>query len=213
VYSGTSSNGYTFETILLPNDKFYAIYGTVSGNTFTVYGMMTGQGTSGSSSYTATINDFFYTGAVNSGTISASYVAGTSVNGTVTEGSTATSFTGTALPASDFNYNTTASVSAISGTWVGNLLDGISTTVTINSNGTVSGSSSGCSFTGTVTADSSNKNFFDVSLTFGGSPCSFPNQTATGVGVYYLLSDGVTHQLLAAVNVGTSFGTVFFAQR
>jgi phosphate/sulfate permease len=42
VYSGTSSNGYTFETILLPNDKFYAIYGTVSGNTFTVYGMMTG---------------------------------------------------------------------------------------------------------------------------------------------------------------------------
>jgi hypothetical protein len=213
VYSGTSSNGYTFETIVLPNDKFYAIYGTVSGNTFTVFGMMTGQGTSGNGNYTASVTDFFYTGAVNSGTISASYIAGTSVNGTVTEGGTATSFTGTALPASDFNYGTAASVGAISGMWAGNLLDGISTTVTINSNGTVSGSSSGCSFTGTVTADSSNKNFFDVSLTFGSSPCTFPNQTATGVGVYYLLSDGVTHQLLAAVNVGTSFGTVFFAQR
>jgi hypothetical protein len=213
VYSGTSSNGYTFETIVLPNDKFYAVYGTNSGNTFIVYGIITGQGTSGSSSYTASINDFFYNGAVNTGTISATYVAGTSVSGTVTEAGTTTSFSGTALSASNFNFNSAASVGAIAGTWSGNLLDGISTTVTINSNGTVSGSSSGCSFTGTVSADSSNKNFYDVSLTFGGSPCAFPNQTATGIGVYYLLSDGVTHQLLAGVSVGSSFGTVFFAQR
>ena len=27
VYSGTSSTGVTFDTIVLPNDKFYAIYG------------------------------------------------------------------------------------------------------------------------------------------------------------------------------------------
>src|SRR5467141_4703175 len=33
VYSGTTSSGYTFSTIVLPTDKFYAIYGTVSGNT------------------------------------------------------------------------------------------------------------------------------------------------------------------------------------
>ena len=112
-----------------------------------------------------------------------------------------------------FNYDTAASVSAISGTWDGTLLDGVTTTVTINSNGTVSGSNLGCSFSGTVTADSSGKNFYDVSLTFGASPCAFPNQTASGVGVYYLLSNGVTHQLLAGVTLGTSEGTVFFAQR
>ena len=61
--------------------------------------------------------------------------------------------------------------------------------------------------------DASKKNFYDVSLTFGGSPCAFPNQTANGVGVEYLLSDGVTNQLLVAVAVGNSSGTVFAAER
>jgi hypothetical protein len=213
VYSGISSNGYTFETIVLPNDKFYAIYGTISGSVFFVDGMMTGQGTSGSTTFTASVTDFFNTGSINSGSITANYVAGSSLNGTLTESGNMVTFTGTPLAASSFAYSTPASVSAISGNWAGTLLDGMSTTVTISSSGSVTGSSSGCSFTGTVTPDSSNKNFFDVSLTFGGSPCAAPNQTASGIGVNYLLSDGVTHQLLAAVTVGTSLGTVFFAQR
>jgi hypothetical protein len=212
-YSGTSSNGFTFETIVLPNDKFYAIYGTVSGNVFLISGMMTGQGASGSSTYTASVTDFFFTGQINSGNITATYAPGSSLNGTLTENGGNVTFTGTALPPSTFNFNTQASLSAIAGTWSGSLMDGTATTVTINSNGSVGGSSSGCSFTGTVSADSSNKNFFDVSLTFGGSPCSLPNQTATGIGVDYLLSDGVRHQLLAAVTVGTSAGTVFVAVR
>jgi len=214
VYSGTSSNGYSFESIVLPNDKFYGIYGTVSGNVLSIFGMVTGQGTSGNNTFTAsTVTDFVYTGTTNTGSLTATDVPGSSINGTLTENGTPITFTGTALPSSSFNYNTSASVSDITGTWTGSLLDGMSTTVTINSNGSLSGSSSGCSFTGTVTADSSNKNFFDVSLTFGASPCSLPNQTATGIGVYYLLSDGVTHQLLAGVTMGTSFGTVFAAQR
>lgn len=212
-YSGTSSNGYTFETIVLPNDKFYAIYGTVSGNVFLIYGMITGQGTSGSGTYTANVTDFFHTGTINSGSITATYMPGSSLNGTLTENGTNITFTGASLAASTFNFYTQASISAISGTWTGSLMDGTATTVTISSNGNVGGSSSGCSFSGTVVADSSNKNFFDVSLTFGGSPCSLPNQTASGIGVDYLLSDGVTHQLLAAVTVGTSAGTVFVAQR
>jgi len=212
-YSGTSSNGYTFETIVLPNDKFYATYGTVSGNVFLIYGMITGQGTSGSSTYSASVTDFFHTGTTNSGSITATYAPGSSLNGTLTENGTNITFTGASLAASTFNFNTQASLSAISGTWTGSLMDGTAATVTISSNGNVGGSSSGCSFSGTVVADSSNKNFFDVSLTFGGSPCSLPNQTASGIGVDYLLSDGVTHQLLAAVTIGPSAGTVFVAAR
>lgn len=213
VYSGTSSNGYSFSTIVLPNDKFYGIYGTMSGNTLLLYGMVTGQGTSSSSSYTANVSDFFYTGAINTGSLSASYVAGSRINGTLTEGNSQT-FSGTALPASSFNYNTAASVSAVTGAWSGTLLDGSATSVTINSNGSFAGSSSGCPLSGTVTADSSGKNFFDVSVTFGNSnSCQFPNQTATGIAVEYLLSNGITHQLLAGVTVGTSLGTVFAAER
>jgi hypothetical protein len=213
VYSGTASSGYSFSTIVLPNDKFYGIYGTVTGNLFYVYGMVAGQGTSGNDSFTANVVDYLYTGQTFSDTLTATDVPGQSVSGSITESGTPTTFNGTALATSSFNYNTAASVSSISGTWNGTLLDGVTTTVTINSNGTMSGSSSGCSFSGTVAADSSGKNFYDVSITFGASPCAFPNQTATGVGVYYLLSDGVTHQLLAGVTLGNSEGTAFFAQR
>jgi hypothetical protein len=214
VYLGASSNGYAFESIVLPNDKFYGIYGTTSANGLNIVGMITGQGTSGSGTFTAaSVTDFFYSGLINTGSLTASYVAGSSVSGTITENGNPILFTGTVLPSSSFNYNSPASLSAISGTWTGKLLDTTSATVTINSNGTVSGFGSGCSFSGTVAADSSNKNFFDVSLTFGGSPCALPNQTATGIGIKYLLSNGITNQLVAAVTVGASAGTVFAATR
>jgi len=198
---------------VLPNDKFYGIYGTVSGNVLLLYGMVTGQGASSSGTYTATLTDFLYTGVVYTDSLTAAYVPNSSVNGTIAENGTQITFTGTTLPASSFNYDTPASLSAISGTWTGTLLNGAPTTVTISASGSVSGASQGCSFSGTVAPDSSNKNFFDVSLTFGGNPCALPNQTASGIGVEYLLSDGVTQQLLAGVTVGTSEGTVFVATR
>src|SRR6266481_6427833 len=75
VYSGTTSSGYSFSTIVLPNDKFYAIYGTVSGNALLLFGLVTGQGTSGNGTYTATVTDYIPTGAINSGSISATYIA------------------------------------------------------------------------------------------------------------------------------------------
>lgn len=213
VYSGTASSGYSFSTIVLPNDKFYGIYGTVSGNSLYVYGMVAGQGTSGNDTFTASVTDYLSTGQAVSDTLTATDVPGSSVSGTITESGTPITFSGTPPSTSAYNYDTAASVGTISGAWNGFLLDGVTTTVTINSNGTVSGSSSGCSFSGTVSADASGKNFYDVSITFGASPCAFPNQTATGVGVYYLLSDGVTHELLAGVTYSTSAETVFFAQR
>ena len=58
VYSGTTSSGYSFSTIVLPTDKFYAIYGTVSGNTLLLNGLVTGQGTSGNGTYTASVTDY-----------------------------------------------------------------------------------------------------------------------------------------------------------
>jgi len=199
---------------LLPNDQLYAVYGTLSGNVLLVCGMINGQGASSSGTYTANVTVFDYcTGSllVYTGSVSATYVAGSSLNGTLTESSGTITFSGTTPTA--FNYGTTASLSAISGTWTGTLLDGTGAIVAISSTGNVSGSDSGCSFSGTVTPDSSNKNFFDLSLTFGGSPCAFPNQTASGIAVDYLLSNGTTTQLVAAVTIGTSAGTVFVAQR
>src|SRR5580704_6854620 len=58
VYSGTTSSGYLFESIVLPNDKFYEIYGTLLGNLYSVSGMVAGQGTSGNDTYTGNVSEF-----------------------------------------------------------------------------------------------------------------------------------------------------------
>ena len=212
VYSGTSSNGWSFSSIVLPNDKYYAIYGNQSSSVFLIYGMMTGQGTSTSNTaYTATVNDYYYTGSVTTGTVNATYVAGTSISGTIVEGASTLSFTGTAPATSDFNYNAPASLSAVAGAWTGSALDGSSGTLNVSSTGSITGSLSGCSVTGTVTPDSA-KNFYNVSITFGPSPCLLPGQTATGIAITYQISGTTKHQLLAG---GTSSGggTVFAAIR
>jgi hypothetical protein len=215
VYSGTTSNASSFVSIVLPNDKYYEIYGTLAGNPYSVSGLVTGQGASGNGTFAAAVTDFSYTGQAAFDNLTASVVPGSSVGGTLipTGNVSGVSFSGTSLPASSFVYNTPASLAQISGSWTGTLLDGTSTTLSISSSGSVTGSASGCTLTGTAAADSSNKNFFDVSLAFGRSPCTFPNQNATGVAVESLLPDGVTHQLLMAVTSGISSATVFLAQK
>jgi hypothetical protein len=214
VFSGTTSTGLSFQGIVVPSDKFYAIYGTTVGNVFYISGLITGQGSSQNGNYTATVTDFYYTGATTTGSLTATYVPGKSINGTVAEsGNNDITFNGTAISSASFNYASSALLSDISGTWTGTLTDGSAATVDITASGSFSGSDLGCSFSGSVKPDASGKNFFTVSLTYGGSPCTMPNQIQVGIGVEYLLSDGVTHQLLAGVTSGTSYGTVFVANR
>ena len=210
-YLGTTSTGKTFETIVLPDNTFYAIYGTTTGNTFTVSGMITGKGSLSNGTLSASITDYYYTGAVYTGTVSATYVAGTSISGTVTDSGIGTlTFTGTAIPSSQFNFNAAASLSQLTGSWTGALLGGTAATASVSGSGSFTGSSQGCSYSGTASPDSSGKNFFDFSITFGAAPCAAANQTLTGIAVEYLLSDGVTHQLLAAFS-GAAGGDVFIA--
>lgn len=212
VYQGTAANGDFFETIVLPNDKAYAVYGLNSGGVFTVYGMMTGQGASNNGSYTANLKDFDYTGTGITATLTASYVAGSTLNGTVSEGGASLSFTGTAIPSSLFNYNTPADMANITGNWTGDSLEGAYSNVNVTSGGTITGSSGGCSFTGTVTPSNA-KNFYTVSLSFGPSPCLAPNQTAQGIAVTYLLQDGVTRQVVVGGTTSGGYGSAFVATR
>lgn len=219
VYVGTTSAGSNFDAIDLPNDTFYAAYGTEIGNVLYICGLATGQGKSSDGSYTANETDFDYcingSQSVFTGSVSANYVAGVSMSGSLSEtGNSTVTFNASVPPASQFNFSTAASLSAISGSWDGGLTDGESATVSIDGNGDATGTSSdGCPFTATLTPDSSGKNFFDVSLMLGGAPCLFANQTASGIAVSYLLSDGVTTQFIAGISSGSTFGIVFTAQR
>jgi hypothetical protein len=216
VYLGNTSRGPTFDAIVLPNDVFYDVYGNVVDTILYVCGMATGQGTSNSGNYTASENDFDYCNGhlqVHSGNVTATYTTGVSMYGSISENGNTQTFSADVPPSTQFYFDTAADTYGITGCWRGSLTDGEPATVTIDSLGNMNGASGGgCSFSGKFTPDSSNKDFFDVSITLGGSPCMFPNQSASGIGIAYLRSDKASTQIIAAVSSGNSFGIVFAGQ-
>lgn len=208
VYEGSTSDGGQFVGIVEPNDNLYAVYVSSS---LVLSGMISGTATESSGSFNATIHDFYADGTVNAGTLAGSFVAGTSLTGTLTETNVSVTLNGTAVPSTNYNYAAAAHLADIAGSWSGNLLDGETADLTISSAGAVTGTSSlGCTFTGTVTPDTSGKNFFDVSLTFGASPCLAPNVGVSGVGIVVPATSGSSAQILSAVKASdNSLGTVF----
>jgi hypothetical protein len=196
VYSGTSFYGVDglFYSIVLPNDTFYAFYQDLWGEGLS--NMMTGQGKSTSGTFTASLTNYYEGGALTA-KLTATYVPGTSMTGSIVldaNGFT-TKFDATALPSSLFEWDTPANLAHITGTWQG---------ITINPDGTFTGRYGDCKFSGTIAPDSSNKNFFNVTITYGGAPCpaNMANQTGSGIAIETLLSDGITRHLLAGAPVG-----------
>jgi hypothetical protein len=91
-------------------------------------------------------------------------------------------------------------------------LDGSTAAFSIDSAGVLSGTNLGCSLTGTVTPRASGKNVFNVAIHFGASPCTAPNQDASGVAISYIT--GTQRQFIAAAeNAAKTQGNMFFAQR
>jgi hypothetical protein len=179
--------------------------------------MATGQGTSGSLTYSGTFTEFLSTGTTSTDVLAATDVPQSSMSGTITQGGPNIGFGGAALPASFYDYGTPASQSAITGTWAGHLLDNTLVTLTISATGGVtSPAGSTCSIASgsTVIADTKN-DFYTVNLTFGPSPCpsTLAGATAKGKGVFYLLPDQATHELILAGTVGSTVGTAFFAHQ
>jgi hypothetical protein len=126
------------------------------------------------------------------GAVTATFVPKTSLSGTVVyAGGSAVNFALTYDPA----FEATPSLGDLSGVYSGQAVSssGVQVaSVTINSSGQVSGRVSGCQFTG-LAGPRSDANAFDLSVSFGGSPCLFANQTLSGLAYY----NAVTGQVIA----------------
>ena len=208
-YTGTTSNGYTFTSLVLENDQLWSVYGLLDNQgTFQISGLVEGDGLSNNGTFFAgNAKDFFYTGAVTPGQLSATYVPGVSLNGSIN----GTTFYGTTPRNSTYVYGTPAQVSDISGFWSGAFLGGNAGSINISQNGGLTGSSAGCAFGGTIAPRPSGKNVYNVSLTFGGFPCLVPGQSATGIGVWYYLPGNRKQLLIAGTDISRSAGSVFVA--
>lgn len=216
VYSGTTSTGLEFSLLVLESDQFYSLLGTTSGGIFFVSSLVEGRGNSNNGSFTASgVNQYFGDGQVLSGSVSSTYNPRVSIAGTLSQPSFGNAnFNGTAPLDTTYVYDTPANLSSISGAWSGAILSGEGVNFSVGAGGAISGTSSlGCSFSGSLTPRASGKNVFDTSVTFGGSPCALPSQTAQGVALTFLLANGRRQLLVGVTNAARTVGTAVFAQR
>jgi hypothetical protein len=214
VYQGPVSNGRTHNTIVLENGQFYALYGTATTGGLLVSGFMQGTGTSNNGSFSSTnVRDFFLSGAVFTGSLTATYNLGKNFDGSITEGSSTVTFTGGPIPNSPYNYNLAANLANIVGGWTLTGLQGDVISLSISSSGTFSASSAGCTFTGSIQPRASGKNVFDLALTFGSSPCRLAGQSANGIGLEYLLANGKRQLVIAGADSARANGTAAFGVR
>ena len=216
VYEGTISNGKIHNTLVLENDQFYTLYGTaISGGGIAVTGFLQGTGKSNNGSFSSSdLKDFFANGTVVSGSLNASYVAKTNLSGTATEGNTTVTFTGTSpLKNSLYVYDSAANPADINGAWSLTDLQGTPVALNITASGTLTGSSGGCSFNGTIKPRASGKNVFDVAIVFGASPCRLAGQSASGIALNYIIPNGKRQFILAGTDTLRTSGTGLLGTR
>lgn len=214
VYEGAASNGRYFNTLVLENDQYYTIYGTLTGDVFSVTGLISGTGQASNGSFTsADLKDFPAGGIPLQGAMSATYTPGASFNGVVTRGGSAVTFAGVVPVNTSYVYNTPARLADVSGAWVMTALTGAPVSLNVVANGTYAATSLGCDFSGSFVPRASGKNVFDFTATFGPAPCALANQTATGHAVTYLLGNGKRQLLVAASDAARSVATVLAGVR
>jgi hypothetical protein len=206
LWTGTTSTNRTVTGIVLSDGSYYVLY-SPAGSPTLIAGVVQGNGASAAGSFSSSNGkDFNLEGyGVLPAAVAGSFTTKQSFSGTITY-SPATSTTFTTVYDADFEV--TPTLAALAGTFTGQVASSAGTqtaTVTIASSGAISGSSSGCAISGTV-SPRSDGNAYNVSLTFGPAPCALTGQTLTG-GAYFR---SATKRLYAvAPNSGRTDGVLF----
>ena len=202
---------------MLEDGALWAIAGPSSGGSFYPSDLYQGtlQATNGTLSSSNLRGYDFSSGAAISGSITGSYVAGMSMSLTATPAGSGSGIGVNVIAAqtANYDYNQGAQLAAIAGSWPGFFSSSESGTVSVQSNGSFSSTTSrGCQITGTAAARASGRNVFNISLTFGAAPCALPG--ATGAGIAVITRSGTTSQLAVAVTTpDRALGGAFFGRR
>jgi hypothetical protein len=148
------------------------------------------------------------------GTVTATFTPASAVSGSMAGGGSVRPFNGTYLTGSTYDYSAGASLASIAGAWSLSGTDGSTATVSIGAAGAVTGTSSGCNFSGRLTPRANGKNVFDVTLANGPAPCAAPGATSTGVAVSYLIAGTALRQLVVVgTDASRTSGAAYFGTR
>lgn len=208
-FTGSFSNGVQLTNLILADGSFWSVYGP---NADDLQSFSNGHLTSDEGKFTVSFINYAKPGnKAVPGDGSGTYTK-TAMAGSVKSGNKTLTFTATGIPTKNYNYDTPATIASVVGKWSGKLLSNEDGTITILDSGIFSGSASGgCTFTGKFSP--TDNNLFDVSVTFGGTPCAFPGEPAKGVGLTILRDDGKHQLTVAVVNASKNAGSLFYAKR
>jgi hypothetical protein len=217
VYSGSitsSTVASAFSTVVLEDGQVWTIYGNTVGGVLVVNGLIQGQGTSSNGTFTSsTMKDFGASPAL-AATLNATYVQGASLAGTITEAGGSIGFSGTATPATTFDYNTPAQLSNVVGAWTLSSTSGNTIALTVSATGAFTGTATGgCSVSGTFTPRPSGKNIFNFQMTIGPAPCTLAGWTGGGIAIYSTLANGSHQLIVGSADASRTYGTASIGTR
>jgi hypothetical protein len=235
VYEGTlrgaPSAAPTFEAIILEDGEFWMLHGENFGSLFKVYGFVQGYGNSSGGTYTSTsAKDFGFVPPVNV-SLSATYSANAkTVSGTIAYPvidyapdtpdapvSFTTAFSGGPIQGTNYNYDSPAALSAVTGTWSLQTTQGDAATMIVAADGSLRfTTTSGCSGKGSLTPPRpSGKNVFNAAIIFDdNNTCLLSGQTITGIAITYpILSTNQSQFVIALTDASKTVGTAAFGVR
>lgn len=215
LYEGTASNGHYFNTLVLDDNRYYIIYGTLFNEDFLVDGLMSGSGSAGAGGFvSADLRDFPAGGMVFLGNMNAAYIPGIRFDATVNRSAQAIAFDGSVLPPARYRYDTPALLSDIVGAWSLRDLQGFGVALEVQPNGGFMAAAGACRMSGSLTPrPGSGGNVFDARIDFGAAPCVQAGLSETGHALSYLRASGARQFILVAPNAGRSAATVLAGVR
>ena len=212
-WEGNLSDKRSFSSLVLEDGTFYTLYGPVIGGALYVAGVIQGVGEyRGATFRTADAVDFPAGSSPAWTAVNATYEPGVSIQGSVIGAGRNITFNGSPISTAVYNYNTPANLASVSGNWVLSSAEGDAVHVSI-AGSAIQATSGGCSFSGSVSPRSTGKNVFDVSVTFGGTPCRLPGQKMQGNAIALTTPSNQLQLIVIATNSSRTAAVTAFGAR
>jgi len=206
------SNALLFSSLILEDGQYWGFYSRSATGRFNPGGLLQGSGAFGSGTFNAADIRDLNPSPYGVYDLATTVVKQVSLDGAFTAG-TNISLVNAAIAGTSYQYDAPASISDIQGDWSFSDINGYRLVSTVNANGSVGGTTSGCSVSGNLQPRASGKNVFDASLNFSGQ-CRLAAQAASGIGYTFLADDGSSRQLVVGVtNAARSLSNILNGAR
>jgi len=211
IYDGTTTQGQEVIGLVTDSNELWFLYSDPYRNG--IDGFIQGEMNKSKNNFTASAKDYnISTNSTYPATISSKFTADKKINGTLDYGR---------LDTVDFNldYNLSASKASLSTmdlglkAYKGSVgITGVgveSANITIEMDGKIIGTGeSGCKISGNA-SNTKARNYLDVQIQFGGSPCALTNTTFNGVAHY---DDKEKTLMVTSVDSSNNYGLVFVGE-